>query len=193
MAGRRSAEKLSIITGVGNLGLPCLLILLIYTKHKDGYPQSNHSQITRSKNSYSLIQSLPLSCTPACGHQFHALAVQSSSHPTHPRSPFKFTAPLSRIRIWNQFRSLRWSFFCGNSQCVKTIGCFSRGAPSLMSGGILNLILWYSVWLGFHYWGILNSPSFLILLIDTKDKSNKTKISDWPHVLISFKEDWSTW
>ena len=31
--------------------------------------------------------------------------------------------------------------FCGNSLCVKAIGCFRRGAPSLMFDGILNVSL----------------------------------------------------
>ena len=43
--------------------------------------------ITRSKISYSLIEPQPLLCTPACGYEFHAVAVYA--HPT-------FTAPLVR-------------------------------------------------------------------------------------------------
>ena len=31
--------------------------------------------------------------------------------------------------------------FCGNSQRVKPVGCFRRGAPSLMFDGILNVTL----------------------------------------------------
>ena len=41
--------------------------------------------------------------------------------------------------------------------------------------------------------GILNFPCLLILLVHTKDKDNKMKILDWPHALIYFKENWSTW
>ena len=128
-------------------------MLLIYAIYKDGYSQSNHSQITRSKNFYSLIQPLPLPCT--C-HQFYALALQPPPppSPTH-HHPFKFTVPLSRIHIWNQVGSLWWSFFGRNSQSVKSIGCFSRGAPWLMSDGILSVILWDSVWGGFHHWGYI--------------------------------------
>ena len=31
--------------------------------------------------------------------------------------------------------------FCGNSQCIKPVGCFHKGAPSLMFDGILNVTL----------------------------------------------------
>ena len=31
--------------------------------------------------------------------------------------------------------------FCGNSLCVKAVGCFRREAPSLMFDGILNVTL----------------------------------------------------
>ena len=162
------------------------------------WTQSNHSQITRSKNSThfdptpstslytSLLPPIPCTCT----------------HPPPPlNNPFKFTVPLSRIRIWNQVRSLRWSFFGENTQNIKPIGCFSRGAPSLMSDGILNVIPWYSVWGGFHHWSYTRGswttpppppPCLLILLIHTKDKDSRMKILDWPHVLISFKENSST-
>ena len=40
--------------------------------------------------------------------------------------------------------------------------------------------------------GILNFLCLLILLIHTKDKENKTKILDSPHVLILFKKNSST-
>ena len=40
--------------------------------------------------------------------------------------------------------------------------------------------------------GILNFPCLLILVIHTKDKDNKTKILDSPHVLIFFKKNSST-
>ena len=55
--------------------------------------------------SLPLIQLLPLPCTPACGHQFHALAAQPP--PPCPAPPFKLTAPLCRICIWKQVGSLR--------------------------------------------------------------------------------------
>ena len=32
-------------------------------------------------------------------------------------------------------------FLCGNSLRVKAVGCFHRGAPSLMFDGILNVAL----------------------------------------------------
>ena len=86
--------------------------------------------------------------------------------------------------------------FFRNSQSDKPIGCFSIGAPSFMSDGILNAILlilcltrFPPMWL---HKGILNSPCLPILLILTKDKDNKVKILDWPYVLISFKENSST-
>ena len=68
--------------------------------------------------------------------------------------------------------------FCGNRQLVKTDGCFSRGAPSLMFDGILNMILCLRRFppLGLHK-GILNSPCFLILLIHPKHRNNKMKSS----------------
>ena len=68
--------------------------------------------------------------------------------------------------------------FCGNRQLVKTVGCFNRGAPSLMFDGILNMILCLRRFppLGLHK-GILNSPCFLILLIHPKHRNNKMKSS----------------
>ena len=167
---------------LGVLDSPCLLFLLIYAIHKDGYSQSNHSQITRSNNSYSLIQPLLLPCTRACGH---------------PSQPFKFSAPLSRIHIWNQVESLRSRFFAEKVKGLSPLAVLAEGAPSLMSDGILNVMLWYSDSLrrfpplGLHK-GILNYPCHLILLIHTKDKDNKMKILYWPHFLISFYENSST-
>ena len=54
------------------------------------------TQMTRSKIFYSLIESQLLPCTPACGHEFHALTF----HP-HPR----FTIPYvgSTLRIQSEF------------------------------------------------------------------------------------------
>ena len=66
--------------------------------------------------------------------------------------------------------------FCGNSQCVKAIGCFSRGAPWLFFDRILNVILCLRRFppLGLHK-AILNFRCLLILLIHTKNKNNKMK------------------
>ena len=132
----------SLVLGI--LDSPCLLILLIYAIHKDGYSQSNHSQITRSKNSYTLIQPLPLPCTPACDHQFQELAAQSHL--------FKFTAPLSRICIWNQVGSLRWSFF---AETVKVLNPLAVLAEELHRWCLTEFQMWYSwysFWGGFHHW-----------------------------------------
>ena len=89
------------------------------------YSQLNHcmrdSQITRSKISYSSIEPQPLPCTPACVHEFHALAL--TPHPT-------FTAPLvgSAFRIQSEV--------CGRAfLCIKAVGCLCKGGPlSLMLG-----------------------------------------------------------
>ena len=69
----------------------------------------------------------------ACGYQCHALAVHR---------PTKSTAPLVRSTFGIQSEVCSGAF-CGNSQRVKPVGCFSRGAPSLMFGGILYMILTY--------------------------------------------------
>ena len=45
----------------------------------------------------------------------------------------KFTAPL--FHIWNPAGGLRWTFFAETA----SVGCFSRGTPSLMFEGILIL------------------------------------------------------
>ena len=82
------------------------------------YSHLNHHkrdcQITRSKISYSLIEPQPHPCTPACGYEFHALAVYP--HRT-------FTAPLvgSAFGIRSEHCG---GTFCRNSQRVKAIDCF---------------------------------------------------------------------
>ena len=136
-----------------------------------GYSRLNHhkrhSNITRSKISYSLIESQPLSCTPAFGHEFHAPAF----HP-HPA----FTIPLVRhaywIRskvcsgafLWKQLMRLGyWLFSQRSSVIVRQL--FLRRFPPL---GLRNK-------------RILNSSFLLILLI-----------LDRPHFLISLKENLST-
>ena len=88
--------------------------------------------------SLPLIQLLPLPCTPACGHQFHALAAQPTSPLPRPSFQIDSTA-LSDLHL-EAGRKSAMKLFCGNSQSVKPIGCFSGGAPSLMSDGILNVI-----------------------------------------------------
>ena len=94
-------------------------------------PEFNEAiSITRSKISYSFIDSQPL-CTPACGCEFHSFAAHP--HPT-------FTAPpvRSAFGIWSESVV---ELFCGNSLRVKAIGYFRREAPSLMFGGELNVTL----------------------------------------------------
>ena len=80
----------------------------------------------------------------------------------------------SRIGIWNPVRDLRWSY-CVNSQCVKPVCCFCRGAPSLIFDGILNGTLSEEVSTPGVKQRNLEPPCLLILLIHTKYKSNKTK------------------
>ena len=75
--------------------------------------------------------------------------------------------------------------FCGNNQRVKPVGCFGRGAPSLIFDGILNVMLCLRRFppLGLHK-GSLISPSLLILFIHTKDKNIKMK--SWTDPVSSF-------
>ena len=87
--------------------------------------------ITRSTISHSFIQTQPLLCTSACGYEFHAFAVQP--HSTFTAPPVKFSFGI---------RSGSVELFCWNSLSVKVVGCFPRGAPSLMFDGILNVTLY---------------------------------------------------
>ena len=63
-----------------------------------------------------------------CGYQCHAL-------PVHP--PLQIYSTSSRIHIWNPVGGLQWSFFAK----TVNVGCFSRGASSLMFDWILNVTL----------------------------------------------------
>ena len=78
-----------------------------------GYFQLKHHKqdITRSKTSYSLIESQPLPFTAGCGHKFHALTFHP--HPT-------FTAPLveSAFRIQSEV--------CGGAVLQKKSTCFGH-------------------------------------------------------------------
>ena len=122
------------------------------------YSQSNHhkrdSHITRSKISYSLIESQPFPCTPACDHEFHAFAFHP--HPT-------FTAPLvgSALRI-------RSEVCCGAFLWKQStrLGCwlFSQRCPVV----VWQLFLRRFLPLGLHNKRILNSSCLLILPIHTK-------------------------
>ena len=87
--------------------------------------------------SLPLIQLLPLPCTPACSHEFHALAAQPTPLP---RPSFQIDSTAQSDLHLEAGRKSAMKRFCGNSQSVKSIGCFSGGAPSLISDGILNVI-----------------------------------------------------
>ena len=114
---------------------------------------------TRSKISYSLIEPQPLPCTPACGHEFHALAFQS--HPT-------FTAPLVRsaFRIQPEV--------CGGAILRKQATCLSC---SLFFQRCSDVDVWQLCLRKFPplrlYKEISNSSYLLILLIHTIHKYNK--------------------
>ena len=67
-------------------------------------------------------------------------------------------------------------FFCGNSLRVNVVGCFRRGAPSLMFDGILNVTLSEEkVSTTGVTQGNLNSSCILILFIHTKHRYKKMK------------------
>ena len=75
----------------------------------------------------------PLPCTPAYDYEFHAPAV----HPYPPPPP---PPPhLRRLQLDPHLESARKSgvgSLCGNSQRVKAVGCFRRGALSLIFDGM---------------------------------------------------------
>ena len=60
--------------------------------------------------------------------------------------------------------------FCGNSQHVKHVGCFRRGAPSLMFDGILNVTLSEEASTTGVTEGNLEPPCLLISLGNVKIK-----------------------
>ena len=73
----------------------------------------------------------PLPCTPAYDYEFHAPAV----HPYPPPPP----PHLRRLQLDPHLESARKSgvgSLCGNSQRVKAVGCFRRGALSLIFDGM---------------------------------------------------------
>ena len=93
---------------------------------QSGYSQLNHhkqdSQITRTKISYtlySLIEPQPHSYTPACCFHFDTTAVHTPPPHPPPPHPAPFTAPLAESAP-------------GIRTEVTSVGCFRRGAPSLM-------------------------------------------------------------
>ena len=128
------------------------------------YSQLNHcmrdSQITRSKISYNSIEPQPLPCTPACVHEFHALAL--TPHHT-------FTAPLvgSAFRIQSEV--------CGRAFLrIKAVGCLCKGGAVFDAGQFCHR-RWFAPLLSHKE--IFNSSCFLIVLIHTKYKINKENSS----------------
>ena len=92
------------------LNSPCPLIFLIYV-----YSQSNHS---RWSNFYHFL--------------VHQRAATNSMHlqpnpPPCPAPPFKLTAPLSRICIWKQVGSLRWSAFAETVKVLSPLAVLAEG------------------------------------------------------------------
>ena len=79
-----------------------------------GYYRSNHHKGIIIKFSYNLIEPEPLPCTPACGHEFYALAMHP--HPT-------FTA---RIHIQNLIKCLWWSFFVETVNVLRLLAIFTK-------------------------------------------------------------------
>ena len=94
-------------------------------KHQRNHLQPNHS----------LKQSQPLHYTPAYISLWLQIPCNYSQHTFHIHSTS------GQVRIWNHVGSLWWIFFCGKSQCVKTIGCFCKICPPLMFDEILNATL----------------------------------------------------
>ena len=140
--------------------------------------------ITRSKISYSLVEPQSLLFVPACGYEFHALAVHA--HPT-------FTAPPARSHL--EFgRGSVVKLFRENSLRAKAVGCFRRGTPSLMFDGILNVTLSKDK---VSTTGVTQRNLELLLRPNFPDsyqtQIQEYKILDWPHVLISLKENSFTW
>ena len=168
----------SLKTSLGDTW-PCLFQSVYFqlNHHK------RHSQITRSKVSYSLIEPQPLPWTPACGYQFHVLAVHPSPN---------FTSLLFGSAFGIQFEVYDGSLHYGNSQCVKPVHCFSRGAPSLIFDEFLNVTRCEEV----SATGVTQGNFELPLPPDSLELHHTQRQQDeilyWLHVLISFKENSST-
>ena len=102
------------------------------------YSQSKHHKwdfhITRSKISYSLIEPQPLPSTPACGHEFHALAFHP--HPTFAAPPvgsaFKIWSEIcGRVFFQKQSTSLGHWLFLQRSSIVDVLQLCLRRFPTL--------------------------------------------------------------
>ena len=112
--------------------------------------------------------------TPAATNTMHF-------HSTQPPPPPQIYSTSSRIHIWNPVGGLWWRFFAKTAN----VGCFSRGALSLMFDDILNVMLYLRKFppLVLHK-EILNSPCLLILLIHIKQKNKK--MNSWTDPTSSF-------
>ena len=73
--------------------------------------------ITRSKISYSLIKHQPLLCAPACGYEFHALAVYP--HPT-------FTTPPVSSAFWIRSEVCGAAFFAETVYVLRLLAVFAE-------------------------------------------------------------------
>ena len=91
-------------------------------------PSRITTHVTRSNISYSLIESQPLPCAPACSHEFHALTF-------HPHTTFVTPLVGSTFRIQLE---VCVELFCGNSERVWAVDSFRRGALSFMFGNCLT-------------------------------------------------------
>ena len=110
-----------------------------------------------------------------------------------PPTPHVYSASIRSAFVIRSRRSVV-EFFCGNSPRVKAVNWFRRGAPSLMFDGILNVTLSEEK---VFTTGVTQGNLELFLRPNSPD-SHQTQIQeyeilDWPHVLISLKENSSTW
>ena len=84
--------------------------------------------------------------------------------------------------------------FCRSSPYAKAVGCFHRGAASLMFDGVLNGTLSEKK---VSTAGVTQGNLELLLSPNSPDltqtQAKQEKTLDWPHVLISLKENSSTW
>ena len=131
-----------------------------------------------------MIESQRLLSTPACGCQFHALAVHppTPSPLLYPHQEKKITAPLfgSALGIWFEV--------CGGApKTVNVLSPLAAFAGELRRWCLTKFQVWFCLRsfspLCLHK-EILNSPCLLIILIHTKHKSNKMK--SWTDPMSSF-------
>ena len=95
------------------------------------HSQSNHHKrdfyIITSKTSYSSI-----SKTSLCTNLW--LQIPCTCSPHTPHIDLQCLSFGIQVNVWG-------GVFCGNSQCLKAVGCFHGGAPSWMFGRNLNATL----------------------------------------------------